>query len=90
MGIRLVNHMKDKGVEWSRLAQQHKLVEPDYEKAVSWGFGDFIFHTEHDIVFDLVKLRQHGCNEVLRTDEGLLATLRQLEAQKIVPPIFPR
>lgn len=88
MGIRLVNHMRDKAATWERLAQKYKLIEPDYEKAVGWAFGDFIFHTEHDIVFDLVKLRQHGCMEVLRTDEALLQTLRQLQDARIVPPLF--
>lgn len=88
MGIRLVNHMRDKGADWARLSRKYNLVEPDYEKAVGWAFGDFIFHTENDIVFDLIKLRQHGCAEVLRTDEALLATLRRLQDARIVPPIF--
>ncbi|HEP9100161.1 TPA: SDR family oxidoreductase [Pseudomonas aeruginosa] len=88
MGIRLVNHMHDKGEAWHRLAQQHKLVVPEYDKAVGWGFADFIFHTEHDVVSDLTKLRQHGCHEILRTDDALVATLRQLQDARIVPPLF--
>lgn len=88
MGIKLVNHMRDKSEVWARIAKEHDLVVPDYEKAVGWAFADFIFNTEHDVVSDLTKLRQHGCHEILRTEEGLIATLRQLQQAKIVPPLF--
>jgi nucleoside-diphosphate-sugar epimerase len=43
--------------------------------------------TELDVVSDLTKLRQHGCHEILRTENGLKETLNQLQAARIIPPL---
>lgn len=88
MAFNLTRHMGDKQDVWTRLAERHRLVEPNYRKAVGWGFGDFIFNTEFDVVSDLTKLRQHGCQDILRTEEGLLRTLKDLQAKRVIPPIF--
>lgn len=82
--------MRDKAQLWSRLARQHQLVVPNYEEAVGWGFADAIFNAEHDLMYDLTKLRQHGFHDTVRTDEALVETIRDLERLKIVPPLFPR
>ncbi|WP_192798588.1 SDR family oxidoreductase [Brucella anthropi] len=88
--LKLVEHMRDKAQLWSRLARQHQLVVPNYEEAVGWGFADAIFNAEHDLMYDLTKLRQHGFHDTVRTDEALVETIRDLERLKIVPPLFPR
>ena len=87
MSIRLVDHMRDKGQLWADLAGRHRLITPDYEQAVSWSFGDFVFNTEFDVVSDLTKLRQHGCHEILRTEDGFIETLNQLQTARMIPPL---
>jgi nucleoside-diphosphate-sugar epimerase len=87
MSIRLVDHMRDKGKQWAELAQRHGLITSDYQQAIAWSFGDFVFHTEFDVVSDLTKLRQHGCHEILRTEGGLMETLKQLQNARIIPPL---
>ena len=87
MSIRVVDHMRDKRQLWAELAQRHGLVTPDYEQAIAWSFGDFVFNTEFDVVSDLTKPRQHGCHEILRTEDRLIETLNQLQTAGIIPPL---
>jgi len=88
LSIRLVKHMSDKGGLWSDLVRRHALVTSDYDQAIAWSFGDFVFHTEFDVVSDLTKLRLHGCHEVLRTEDGLIEKLKQLQTARMIPPLF--
>jgi nucleoside-diphosphate-sugar epimerase len=87
MSIRLTDHMRDKAGIWAKIAHRHGLSTVDYEKSVGWGFGDFVFHTEYDIVSDLTKLRLHGCNEILPTESGLFEKIGQLQEKRLIPPL---
>jgi nucleoside-diphosphate-sugar epimerase len=49
--LTLARHMADKGLVWRTIAERHGLVEKDLDKLVKWPFGDFIFHTESDVIF---------------------------------------
>jgi hypothetical protein len=59
----LSKQMADKAPLWSRLTEEHGLREMPYDKLVGWGFGDFIFNTEFDMILDMGKIRRAGFNE---------------------------
>ncbi|MBO9470829.1 SDR family oxidoreductase [Endozoicomonas sp. G2_2] len=83
--ITLTEHMADKGPLWRELAEKHDLVEPDLDKLVGWGFGDFIFNTETDVVSDVNKIYRHGFTERMDSSRSLLAALDRLKSKRIIP-----
>jgi hypothetical protein len=83
--LTLTRHMADKGRLWASLAQAHGLVEADLGKLVGWGFGDFIFHTETDVISDVNKIYRYGFTERMDSTESLLAALDSLKRKRILP-----
>lgn len=83
--LTLATHMADKGPLWRRIAETHGLVESDLSKLVGWGFGDFIFHTETDVVSDVNKIRDFGFTERANSTRSLLEALDSLRRQRVLP-----
>ena len=83
--LTLAAHMRDKSALWSNLARHHGLVEPDLEKAVGWGFGDFIFHTETDVISDVNKIHRFGFQERMDSTHSLLSALDRLRGKRVLP-----
>ena len=82
----LTKQMADKAPLWSTLVKTHGLRDTPYDKLVGWGFGDFIFNTEFDMVSDMGKIRRAGFNETVDNGASLLAAIRQLQVKKVLPP----
>jgi hypothetical protein len=66
------------------------LVAPDagaepYHKAVGWGFGDFVFGAEFDLISDMTKIRLAGFSETVDTTQALVAAIRRQQRDGIVP-----
>ena len=83
--LRLAQHMADKGPLWRMLAQQQRLMDPDLARLVGWGFGDFIFHTETDVISDVNKIYEHGFTERMNSTNSLLSAIDSLKRQRILP-----
>ena len=83
--LKLARHMADKGPVWRDIAEQHGLVEPDIERVVGWGFGDFIFHTETDVISDVNKIRHFGFPERMDSTASLLGALDSLRQRRVLP-----
>lgn len=83
--LTLARHMADKGPLWRELAARHQLVESDLGKLVGWGFGDFIFHTETDVISDVNKLYRYGFTERMDSSASLIAALDSLKKQRVLP-----
>lgn len=81
----LTTHMADKGDIWRELAERHGLVEADLDKVVSWGFGNFIFNTETDVISDVNKIHRYGFTETVDSRQSLLAALDRLKEKHIIP-----
>jgi hypothetical protein len=77
--------MADKGPMWRVLAEQHGLAQPDLDHLVGWGFGDFIFHTETDVISDVNKIHEHGFTERMNSTTSLLNAIDSLKHQRILP-----
>ena len=83
--LTLARHMADKGPVWKEIAARHGLVQPDLAKLVGWPFGDFIFHTESDVISDVNKIYQFGFTERMDSTRSLTAAIDSLKRQKVLP-----
>ncbi|WP_207477281.1 SDR family oxidoreductase [Arenibaculum pallidiluteum] len=83
--LTLERHMADKGPLWREIATAKGLVQPDLATLVGWGFGDFIFHTETDVISDVNKIYRHGFRERMDSAASLRAALDSLKRQRILP-----
>jgi len=81
----LAQHMADKGPLWRDLTERHGLAEPDLSGLVGWGFGDFIFNTETDVISDVNKIYEYGFTERLNSTASLLTAIDSLKRQRILP-----
>jgi hypothetical protein len=62
-------YMADKGPLWARMIEKYKLKPIPYDYLVSWGFGDFIFHSAFDNIASTIKARQHGFHARIDTED---------------------
>jgi nucleoside-diphosphate-sugar epimerase len=83
--LTLARHMADKGPLWQGIASSHDLVQPDLAPLVGWGFGDFIFHTESDVISDVNKINSFGFTERLDSATSLLTALDSLRKKHVLP-----
>ncbi|MBE7210322.1 MAG: NAD-dependent epimerase [Gluconacetobacter diazotrophicus] len=83
--FRLAAHMPALEPAWRRIAGA--LVQPDFAKAVGWGFGDFVFGSAFDVVSDTTKIRMAGFGETLDPAAALLAAIERQIAGNILPPL---
>lgn len=83
--ITLTEHMADKADLWREIAERHDLVEPDLDALVGWGFGDFIFNTETDVVSDTNKIHKSGFTERVDSTDSILRALDRLKARRVIP-----
>jgi len=83
--LTLSRHMADKGPLWRRIAERHGLVEPDLAKLVGWSFGDFVFHTESDVISDVNKIHEFGFAERMNSSFSLINALESLGRKHVLP-----
>ena len=83
--LTLARHMLDKGSLWREIATQHGLVEHDLAKLIGWSFGDFIFHTETDVISDVNKIHRFGFTERMDSSESLIHALDSLRRNNVLP-----
>lgn len=83
--LTLARHMADKGPLWRGIAEREALTEANLSRLVGWSFGDFIFHTENDVISDVNKLCEYGFTERVSSPRSLLTQLNQLRRRRILP-----
>lgn len=81
----LASHMPALQPLWDRIAQD--LVQTDFSKAVGWGFGDFVFGTETDVVSDMTKIRMAGFNEEVEPVDAIIRAIERQQAAGVIPAI---
>ncbi|WP_246695498.1 hypothetical protein [Methylobacterium sp. P1-11] len=77
--------MASKKPVWTRLAAEQGLSDLPFERAVGWSFGDFVFHSDFDLVSDMGKIRRAGFGESMDSVEALVAAIRRLQEAKVLP-----
>jgi nucleoside-diphosphate-sugar epimerase len=83
--VQLAKMMADKGPFWKDIIDRHGLRTTVLEEFVTWSFGDYVFHTEWDVMASTTKARQFGFGDCLDTEDMFLEILKQLQDEKIIP-----
>ncbi len=79
----LAEHMPALEPVWRAIAGG--LIQPDYAKAVGWGFGDFVFSSAFDVISDMTKIRMAGFTETLEPADALIAAIERPIAARVLP-----
>ena len=85
MPMALASHMPLLESIWNRLASEQNIRIPKYQEAVRWGFGDFVFGAEFDVVSNTTKIRKAGFVETLDPADAILAAIKRQQSNKIIP-----
>lgn len=83
--ISLAEFMADKAPVWDRVVARHGLRPQAYADLANWGFGDFTFHTDWDLILSDGKRLRAGFTETLDTEERFLELFQQLRDENIIP-----
>ncbi|MCG2842592.1 SDR family oxidoreductase [Sandaracinobacter sp. RS1-74] len=85
MTIPLAEMMADKGPVWDRMVEKHGLLPVPFDNVVAWGFGDFIFRCDWDVITATTKIRQAGFADVVDSEAMFLGLFDAFRARKIIP-----
>lgn len=81
----LVEQMADKASLWQKLVERHGLRDTPWDRLAAWPFVDGWFNMDYDMVQSTIKIRRAGFNGCIDTHDGLIAALKLLRKQKVVP-----
>jgi nucleoside-diphosphate-sugar epimerase len=83
--VRLEKVMADKGPLWRDIVARHGLRATELEQLVTWSFGDYVFHTEWDVMASTTKARQFGFADCLDTEDMFIEILAQMQDRRFIP-----
>ena len=83
--ISLVETMADKGPVWDAIVARHGLKAHAYEDIVQWGFGDFCFNLDYDLMQDRTKARLAGFSGALDSEEMFARMFAEFRRDRIIP-----
>jgi len=81
----LTDLMADKGPAWQRAVTRHGLAPSRLEDVAVWGFGDFLFRQDYDVVSSVTRLRQAGFHDVVDSEAMFLAHLARYREARLLP-----
>ena len=83
--IDLVQFMSDKEPLWSRIVAKYGLVQTEYRTLVDWGYANYAFSCDWDIMSSTLKSRRCGFNDCEDSHEMFIRHLGALAERKIIP-----
>jgi nucleoside-diphosphate-sugar epimerase len=83
--LNLSAYMADKGPLWERMTAKYGLAPVPYEHVAAWGFGDFIFRCDWDVITSTTKIRQAGFHDVVDSTAMFLRLFDEFRARKAIP-----
>lgn len=83
--LSLARHMPSHGPAWQALAQRHGLQAVPFERLVGWAFGDFVFHSEFDLISDMGKIRRAGFVEPSDNEGWFREAFAALRRKRYLP-----
>nr|WP_255682137.1 SDR family oxidoreductase [Luteimonas sp. BDR2-5] len=83
--IPLAQFMADKAPLWQSLVHRHGLQPVPYDQIAAWGFGDFIFRCDWDVVSSTTRIRQAGFHDVVDSTAMFLRLFEEFRARKVIP-----
>ena len=70
---------------WKQMAANYELAQPELGPLVNWGFLEFLFAIEYDIVLALGKIRRAGFTRHPDTTEGFFKQFDEYRRARIIP-----
>ncbi|WP_283153701.1 SDR family oxidoreductase [Guptibacillus hwajinpoensis] len=83
--IQLSEMMADKQELWDQMKQKYQLKDIPYDKLALWGFGDFIFNCDYDVMTATTKLREFGFYEFVDSVEMFTRLFHEFQEEAILP-----
>jgi nucleoside-diphosphate-sugar epimerase len=83
--LNLADHMPALAPVWDRLLAEQGMPARPFDRAVGWGFGDFVFGSAFDVVADMTKIRVAGFTETVDTVQSLLGAIRRQQTDGVIP-----
>ena len=77
--------MADKAPVWDRIVARHGLRPQAYADIANWEFGDFVFHTDWDLILSDGKRFRAGFTDTVDTEERFLELFQKLRDENIIP-----
>ncbi|MET4050465.1 MULTISPECIES: SDR family oxidoreductase [unclassified Rhodococcus (in: high G+C Gram-positive bacteria)] len=77
--------MADKEPVWDAIVNENGLADVTYAEVSSWGFGDFVFAWDYDVIADGSKARRLGFNRHIDTESMFVQIFDDLKARKVIP-----
>lgn len=81
----LADVMADKESLWNSIVAEHDLKPTPYRDVSSWGFGDFVFSWDYDVISDGSKARRMGFHRFVDTEAMFAGIVADLRGQRIIP-----
>jgi len=81
----LAEIMAAKGPLWSEMVEKYGLLPTPYSNESSWGFGDFVFAWDYDVIADTSKSRRAGFHEYVETEAMYTGIFESLRTARIIP-----
>jgi hypothetical protein len=81
----LIELMADKDPVWQRVVRRCALVPSRLDDLAVWGFGDFLFRQDYDVVSSLTRLRQAGFHGIVDTEEMFVGHLARYREARLLP-----
>lgn len=83
--IRLATWMADKGPVWDRIVARHGLIPTRIEDLALWGFGDFVFRQDWDVLSNMTRLRRTGFAGAVDSEAMFRDQIERYRAARLLP-----
>jgi len=81
----LTELMADKDPVWQRVVRRHGLAASRLDEFAVWGFGDFLFRQDYDVVSSTTRLRQAGFHDIVATAAMFRDHLARYREARLLP-----
>lgn len=83
--LRLADWMAGMDPVWQRIVAKHGLRPTRLEDLALWGFADFVWGQEHDVVSDTTKLLRYGFHETVNSEAMFLGFFDDYRRAGLIP-----
>uniref|UniRef100_A0A061SCR3 Nad-dependent dehydratase n=1 Tax=Tetraselmis sp. GSL018 TaxID=582737 RepID=A0A061SCR3_9CHLO len=83
--VSLSSLMSDKGTVWDGIVRKYGLKPHKLENLCVWGFGDWCFGAEFDVMADTSKIRRAGFTDTVDSEEMFFKMFDEFKAMGIIP-----
>ncbi|MBZ8132371.1 SDR family oxidoreductase [Afifella sp. IM 167] len=83
--MKLADEMPKHAAVWARISERAGLAAGEPADFVLWGYGDYIFNAEYDVMSSTTRLRRAGFCHCLDTEDTILELLQLFREHRILP-----